>query len=84
MYYIRTIGYYNFDYNCDFYFPKSLHNKRRGQRLAHAKIRPFWDNKTQKFYPVLTFGTIGSEQKSNATTELVRKRCIGEFKRKVL
>ena len=54
---------------------------RRGQRRYNAKISRFW---ARALMPVVEFITLGTPRKSFKRIYLNRKRCIGEFKRKVL
>ena len=76
-YYVRSYNY------PEFYFPVNLRNRRRGQRLAHAKFEPFWDRKMRNHFPVLTFEPIDFERDAFNVPQLTRKRCIGEIKRDV-
>ncbi len=57
-------------------------SRRRGQRLADRKVDRFWMR--QSAPTGLVFETVGIERKSFANTNLIRKRCIGELKWKVL
>jgi hypothetical protein len=64
-----------------FYMP-SRPGGRRGQRLAYNRFNPFWARCDQA--TTIQFDTVGTERSTPYIPNLVRKRCIGEFKEQVL